>query len=446
MVPVFKKGCKSQTSNYRPISILSPFSKIFERHLHDQISNFLNFNNLLYKFQYGFRTNSSTNIALSQVCEDLAKRIDNGSIACSVFIDLAKAFDTVDHSILCDKLELYGVRGLPGKLIHDYLCNRTQITVVNGVRSAPEKITCGVPQGSILGPLLFLIYMNDLSGSTSSSVKLFADDACIIVDNKNINNLENIMNRELENVNNWMKVNKLSINYNKTNYIIFTNKRLLNSIDIKLEGHRLERVTETKYLGIILSEKLKWAKHVNYIKNKLSRASYILSKLRHYVDTETLRMVYYSLVNSHLSYCITTWGGAPSTIIEPLKVAQRKILRIINFADFQAPTTPFFLKLNILKLQDIYNLNLSLLFHKIHNDKIVGQHNLINIKDIHSHNTRLSQNNNYFRNHYKTNIGQSSYSAAGNKIWTNLPIEIKNKPYSIFKKKVKISLIQNYKT
>ena len=182
-------------------------------------------NNLLYKFQYGFRTNSSTGIALSQVCEDLAERMDSGSIACSVFIDLAKAFDTVDHTILLDKLELCGVRGLPGRLIHDYLSNRHQITVVNGRRSTPELISCGVPQGSILGPLLFLIYMNDLSGSTSSSIRLFADDACLIVDNKDHKKLEYLVNKELENVNVWMKLNKLSINYNKTNYIILTNKK-----------------------------------------------------------------------------------------------------------------------------------------------------------------------------------------------------------------------------
>lgn len=444
VVPIYKKGCKSQISNYRPISILSPFSKILERHLYDQIFQFLNTNSLLYKFQYGFRTNSSTNIALSQVCEDLAVRMDNGSIACSVFIDLAKAFDTVDHAILRDKLELYGVRGLPGKLIHDYLSDRTQITVVNGVKSSSERISCGVPQGSILGPLLFLVYMNDLSGCTSCSVRLFADDACIVVDDKNQYKLETTINKELEKVNTWMKLNKLSINYNKTNYIVFTNKRLASSIDVKLEGHRLERVTETKYLGVILSEKLSWSKHINFLKSKLNKASYIISKLRHYVDIKTLQMVYYSLVNSHLSYCITTWGGAPSTMIEPLKVIQRKIIRLMTHSDFQAPTTPLFSQLNILKLEDVYTLNLSLIFHKIHNNKIVGQHHLINIKDIHSHNTRLSHNNNYFTNYQKTNIGLSTYSAAGNKIWSSLSADIKSMSYTGFKNKIKKMLIESY--
>ena len=286
--------------------------------------------------------------------------------------------------------------------------------------------------------------MNDLSGSTSSSIRLFADDACLIVDNKDHKKLEYLVNKELENVNVWMKLNKLSINYNKTNYIILTNKKIQNSINVKLEGHSLERVKETKYLGVILNEKLNWTKHVNFIKNKLNSASYIMSKLRHYVDIKTLQMIYYSVVNSHLSYCITTWGGAPPTIIEPLKVIQRKIIRIMTFSDFQARTTPLFLKLNILKLQDIYKLNLSLLFHKIHNNEIVGQHNLTNITSIHSHNTRLSHNINYFTNYHKTNIGRSTYSAAGNKIWTSLPSNFKNKSYNTFKQDYKNLLIQNY--
>ena len=370
--------------------------------------------------------------------------MDGGSIACSVFVDLAKAFDTVDHNILLDKLQLCGIRGLPGKLIHDYLSNRCQVTMVNGKASFPKKISCGVPQGSILGPLLFLIYMNDLPGATSFSIKLFADDACLILDHKDQTKLQFLVNNELQKVNNWMKLNRLSINYDKTNYIIFTKKKLKSVMNIKLEGHKLERVKETKYLGVMLNEKLNWSKPINFIRNKLNRASYILSKLRHYVDTETLKMVYYSLVNSHLSYCISTWGGAPPSILEPLNIVQRKIIRIMTYSHYQARTTPHFLELKILKLQDIYKLNLSLLFHKIHNNQIVGQHHLINIRDIHSHNTRLSNNNNYFTNFHRTNIGLTTYSASGTKIWTKLPINIKNKPFPLFKKEVKILLFKNY--
>ena len=380
--PIFKKGNKELASNYRPISILSPFSKLFERHLHNQLTQFLDKNKILYTFQYGFRNNSSTEIALSQICEDLAERIERNSIACSVFVDLAKAFDTVDHQILMSKLNLYGVRGLPGQLISSYLSGRCQVTIANGQKSHSGVITCGVPQGSILGPLLFLLYVNDLPNASSFNIKLFADDACLILDNKDPSKLQHFVNKELVRVNDWMKLNKLSINYEKTNYILFTNKKIKPKINVILEGHTLNQVTDTKYLGVVLNEKLNWKSHINFIKNKLTNTSYLLSKLRHYVDISVLKMVYYSLVYPHLSYCITTWGGAAHSVLNPLILVQKKIIKLITYSSFTSPSTPLFSKLNLLKLQDIYNLNIALLIHKIYNNNTTtGTHNLINISN-----------------------------------------------------------------
>ena len=442
VVPIFKKGSKVLPGNYRPISLLSPFSKIFERHLYDQINKFLTKNKILYNFQYGFRNNSSTEIALSQICEDLATRMENSSIACSVFVDLAKAFDTVDHEILVSKLHLYGVRGLPGRLICSYLSNRHQITVANGIKSDARKITCGVPQGSILGPLLFLLYINDLPNVSSFNIKLFADDACLLLDHKDPKILQELVNNELVKINDWMKLNKLTINYDKTNYIIFTNKKLNTNVNIKLEGHTLKQVKETKYLGVILNEKLNWEPHISFIRNKLVKASYLLSKLRHYVDISTLKMIYYSLVHSHISYCITTWGGAPPTTIKPLITIQNKIIRIITFSHYKTHAPPLFLKLSILQIDDIYRLHLALLIHKISNNQVTGTHNLININNVHNHNTRLSKNNFWTQSH-NTNLGLSTYSAKGIKIWKELPNNIKTLRYTTFKYKVKQYIMES---
>ena len=271
-------------------------------------------------------------MALSQLCEDISLKMDSKLFTCSVFIDLAKAFDTVDHGILIAKLANYGIRGVPAELIKSYLGDRCQTTVSNGTKSDPKVVTCGVPQGSILGPLLFSLYINDIPNVSSFHISLFADDACLLLSNSCPQRLEFFVNNELIKVNDWLKVNKLSVNYNKTNYIIFTKRKAKFKFNIKLEGHTIERVTNIKYLGVILNEKLHWAPHIHHIKNKISKSAYLISKLRHYVNLDTLKMVYYSLVYSHLIYCITSWGGAPTTVLQPILVLQRKIIRMMTFS------------------------------------------------------------------------------------------------------------------
>ena len=222
--PLFKQGNKHICTNYRPISLISSFSKIFEKCLFKQLYSYLCKYNLLYKFQYGFRENYSTEFAVSQVCNDIIENLKNKSITCSVFLDLAKAFDTVNHQILLKKLSKYGIRGKPLKLFKSYLLNRKQSTVVNNVKSEWCTVKCGVPQGSTLGPLLFLIYINDLHQATKLNVKLFADDAVLSLSNKIPNSLQFDINLELLKVENWMRINKLTINYKKTNYMILTKK------------------------------------------------------------------------------------------------------------------------------------------------------------------------------------------------------------------------------
>ena len=323
IIPLYKKGDKTVTSNYRPISLLSPFSKLFERHIYNQITNFLDKHNILHPFQYGFRKNKSTELALTQISEELSTQIQDGNITCSVFLDLAKAFDTVDHHILKSKLNQYGIRGLPAKLIGDYLNDRFQSTVINNIKSEPERIVCGVPQGSVLGPLLFLIYINDLPNACSLDVRLFADDACLLQSHNNIVQLQSIVNNQLIKVNNWLKINKLSINYSKSNYIIFTKQRIQKTLNINMEGNELERVRETKYLGVILDEKLNWKSHLEHIKSKISRGSYILSKLRHYVNIKTSITIYFSLIYPYLNYCITTWGATSNSNLLPIVRLQK---------------------------------------------------------------------------------------------------------------------------
>ena len=442
IIPIYKKGEKTNPSNYRPISLLSPFSKILERHIYLHIHKFLTKYNLLHRQQYAFREFSSTDTAVSQICEQISFNMENNLVTCAVFVDLAKAFDTIDLNILISKLHFYGIRGLPATLIKSYLTNRVQITSLNGRKSKISDVNCGVPQGSILGPLLFLIFINDLPFATQLDVKLFADDACLVHSDKNPEELEKLINFELAKIDNWMKINKLTINYDKTNYIIFTKRNKNVNITLEMNSNTLQRVQETKYLGVIIDENLNWKSHIKLVKAKVSRACYIMTKLKHYVNTAALKMTYYSLIFSHFSYCICVWGGVADYLLKPLITLQKRAVRIISKSEYNAHTAPLFQDLQILNLNNIYKLNLANLFHKITCNKILGTINLTKLNHLHQHQTRLANSNNYYSTLCKTKLGKTTYTEAGIKIWREIPEEIKKLPQHIFRPKLKRLLLQ----
>ena len=445
ITPIYKSGDKCRINNHRPITILSPFSKLFEYHLNSQLTKFLNNNNILNQFQYGFRSNSSTDMAITQISEETIQKLQNKQITCLIFLDLAKAFDCVDHQILLTKLHNYGIRGLPLKLFKSYLSNRVQQTIITNCKSDPEFITCGVPQGSILAPQFFNIYINNIADVSKFKIKLFADDACLSYSSFDYNNLETEINNELKKINQWRKINKLSVNFSKSNYMIFTQKKININMNITMDGNRLEKVNKTKYLGVIMDSKFSWKEHITYITNKISKSSYILSKIRHYVSLPILKMLYYSLVHPHLNYCITAWGGTTATTLKPLVTLQKKIIKLITFNPFDSPSAPIFNQLNILNIDTLYKLNLAILMHKIHHNTITGNYNIALSKNTHSYNTRGSINKNYYQTHNRLNIGLNSFITNGIKLWNSISLDKKILPLHNFKKQIKQHLINSFK-
>ena len=270
--PLFKSGDKSLFSNYRPISLLPSLSKIFERVIFDQLLGYFTNNNLLCLDQFGFRPGHSTELAALRL---VPKWIDVKYLLIYIYIDISKAFDTLNHSILLGKLQYYGVTGASLSLLDNYLSDRCQYVEYNDHRSNTLPITTGVPQGSVLGPLLFLIYINDLSMvSDVFNMLMYADDTTLYC-NIDQNVSEEVINNELSKVSQWLAANKLSINVTKTKYMVFhLHKKVVTCPDLQLNGNKIERVTQFNFLGLILQSNLSCQ---SYIIESVKNNWYIIS-------------------------------------------------------------------------------------------------------------------------------------------------------------------------
>ena len=358
VTPVHKKDSRLDYVNYRPISLLSAYSKIYEKLIYTRMYAYLVKYNLIYSKQFGFRSQHSCNHAIISITEHIRKLLDNGHYVCGVFVDLEKAFDTVDHNILCDKLQYYGLRGKINNLLKSYLSNRKQYVSINGFDSVLADVTCG----STLGPLLFLLYINDFRLCLSqSSSGHFADDTFIMYHSKKAKTIETIINTELKEVIKWLRLNKLSLNAGKTELIFFqSNRHKLNheNIYINFEGIRLIPVDYVKYLGMYIDKYLNWNHHIYELSKKLGQANGILSKLRYNAPLDICIQVYYSIFYSRLINGCNLWGLSSKENIEKIEVLQNKCIRIMTFAPFNSHIpNQTFIDLKLLKVRDIIKLN-----------------------------------------------------------------------------------------
>ena len=321
-----------------------------------------------------------------------AKALDTGHFACGIFIDLQKAFDTVDHNILVSKLEYYGARGIAKNLFFSYLHNRKQFVTINGFKSSLNDVNYGVPQGSVLGRLLFLIYINDLSFSVKNSmVHHFADDTNLLCINKSIKVLCKKV-YDLKGITDWLNANRISLNINKTEFVIFRSlrKSFDYEVKIKLNGKRLYQSTHIKYLGILLDEYLSRKPHINELIKKLNRSNCMLSKIRHFVNNNAIRSLYFSLFSSHINYCCQVWGQSGNYHLNRILSVQRSALRIINFKPFRSDVSSLFRTLNIpLFSNPVRKSNLMFVFDSLNHYLPSSISNFFTqSRHIHSHYTR----------------------------------------------------------
>ena len=400
VVPVYKGEDPTQFGNYRPVSVLPVLSQIFERVLQSRLIEFLESMNTLVPGQYGFRAGHSTAMAVLDMVERIRAAWNGGHSALGVFIDLKKAFDTVDHGLLLAKLEHYGVRGKALQLITSYLEGRMQYVVYGGFESARGEMTCGVPQGSVLGPLFFLLYVNDMGRACQElQLVLFADDTNIFARDKDPIALFTKVNQGLQGLSTWFRCNRLTLNLKKTEYVFFGGPRGASSEGLVLAvgGEEIKRAEGARFLGVWVDERLRWSEQVGKVKRKISQLLGVLGRARTALDGGSLLTLYNSLVLPHLQYCLMIWGDFAVDLNGSLGQAilsyQKRLVGMIAGETGRYHADPLFAKYGLLKIGDLYRQQLRVHAWKFWNGCLPkAQADMLErVSQAHDHGTRLAR-------------------------------------------------------
>ena len=430
--PIFKKDDETLFTNYRPISILPTLSKVFEKVIFKQLYQYFQDKKLFYSAQYGFREGHSTELAALELVDRITLDMDRMNTPISIFLDLSKAFDTLNHEILLDKLNYYGVGGVAQQLMKSYLCNRHQFVEIENTQSETLPLTTGVPQGSILGPLLFLIYINDISqASKHFKFIIYADDTNLntnlelVTKQSRGSDMSTVINLDLKEISDWLACNKLSLNVKKTKYMIFHKpQKRIPSLKLILNDTNIDRVSNFDFLGITLNEHLNWKSHIDQIANRISRCIGILNRHKHFIPLHSKLHIYNSLILSHINFGILSWGYK----CERISKLQKKAVRIVSLSKYNAHTEPIFKQLKLLKVTDILRLQELKFYYKFHHRMLPSyllDLPLVTNAETHHHNTRR-------RNDIRLPLAKHEY--AKRSIRFNLPKVINNTPNIILDK------------
>ena len=448
VTPLHKAGDNDVADNFRSISVLSQINKVFEKLIHERLMTFIQNNNILTNSQFGFRKGHNTSHSASHLNEQVIKHLEKKKVCAILFIDLKAAFDTIDHDILAKKLEHYGIRDNILDLLTSYLFNRKQYIKCGDIESSILLVMCGVPQGSVLGPLLFIIYINDIPNACALDNILYADDAALMLADSNVKKLKRAINRELAQLDDWLISNKLTLNLTKTKYMLISNINVLTAKDrkkfkITIRKYTIHEVDQFKYLGVILDNKLSWNQHINYLVTKLSQVGGILYKVRSMLPLKSRIMIYNSLAGSYLNYGITAWGSATPTALHKLKTMQNRLLRYITFSPPRTNVNHLFSSLKILTVQQLYFFEIAKFVHSVHNRFSPAIFFDYFQTTSHSYSTRTRENNIYSLPQPRTERGKRSCRYTGVNIWSKVPRHMKSFQKISFKYHLKKYVITN---
>lgn len=346
------------------------------------------------------------------------------------------------------KLKHYNIHGNAYNWLKSYLSNRKQQVFLNGTFSEQAFITVGVPQGSLLGPVLFLIYINDFENcSDKFNFTLYADDTTLTYQFPPQENPSSIINNELQKVSMWLKVNKLSINVSKTQGIIFGEKYSPEKYDILFDNTKIEMVNNIKFLGIIFDSELSWKGHVDMIRVKVRQSAGCLGRCKNLLDLKSKRMIYFAIIHSHLMYGVELWGSANITIIKPLEILQKRAIRAVSGKPPRHPTSELFKQLGILKLADLCNSQLIKLSYKGLQNSLPENIQRYFIKRSANRtgvDTRQTDNT-FYLSRKGTRVQNNRPSVKGTHLWNSLPINLRSAPsLNTLAKNYKTYLLQNY--
>ena len=429
VIPIFKKGDSKSLNNYRPISILSTINKIFEKVLYARLIDYIEKHNIFYKYQFGFRKKHSTEHALIEIVDQIRLSIDNNQLTCGIFIDLSKAFDTVNHDILLSKLEHYGIRGNALDLFKSYLRDRKQFTVLEGKNSKTSSIDCGVPQGSVLGPLFFLLFINDLPNCCPlGKIRIFADDTNVFFHSENIKELISTAKTIMIQLNSWFNSNKLTLNANKSSFTIFKsiNKHIYLPKSIEFLNFKIERTASIKFLGIILDQHLTWEQHINEVCNKLRSLFHVFYSIRRYLAKENIKTLYYTLIYSRIKYGLAVYGQAGITKLNKIQFLQNQLLKVLSSKKFRYSTDKLHNEFEILKVKDMVNQEILTFVHNYFSNSLPTAFNNYyeTLISIHGINTRHGSNINKIP--HRTKMGALSIKIHGAELWNKLDNNLKS--------------------
>ena len=371
VVPLHKSKSRLEPGNYRPISLLPTISKILEKILYKRTYRFLNENNQIYHSQYGFRVKHSCEHTIGDLVSHVLKNQQQNRYTAALFLDLSKAFDTLNHDLLLKKLELYGIRGVALNWFESYLTGwKMRLKIKHPDSHAHNHsswydLTHGAPQGSCLGPLLFLIFCNDLSLNLEYlSCIQFADDTTLYYADKNLDVLKCCVEYDLNIILDWFRANSLTLNVQKTNYLLFAPDKKRHAVYLNVDNILIQPSNAIKFLGIVVDDKLEWTQHVKNVLTKMKRNYNLMRLGKNLLSTHGLKSVYYAHVYSHLSYCISIWGSMISANqLEKLKSQQDRCMQLI---DNRLPADQAYAKYKVLKIKQVIDLELCKMGFKIH--------------------------------------------------------------------------------
>lgn len=430
VIPVEKKPNATNCSDFRPVNMVPLYEKLLEMVVNKQITDYCENYKILSQHQAGFRRRNSCETAIQSVLSDWKNALEKKQVVGAVFLDFRRAFETIDRHLLIGKLEKYGFGPTVINWMREYLFNRTQKTKYDGKTSSPREVNYGVPQGTVLGPSLFVLYINDIvSVVEKCKIQLFADDTLLYCVGSDVKSVVDTLNSELKYIENWLNNNSLKVNTDKSNVMLITSRysslSTENHAGVLFNNSRIKQVDEIKYLGVVIDKNLTFSSHAAYITNKIAKKVNFLSRIGKDLSPWTKTIIYKTIILPHLNFCSTLLFLANKSDINVLQKKQNQALRVILGCGRYARVNNMLEAVNILSVRQVIWYNTAIFIYKIIHGLL--PHHLYNncsfVSEVHGYNTR-SQDNFYIRT-VSTNYSQNSLFHNGLKIYNDIPTHIK---------------------